>query len=67
MHVIERLRRDGGTLYYQATVDDAGVLMEPWVMNQRQLRLNANPKAMISEPEPCRDYDHANMVLKIRH
>ena len=67
MHVIERLRRDGNTLFYQATVQDPDVLIEPWVMTERQLRLNMNPKAMISEPEPCRDYDHANMVLKIRH
>ena len=66
MHVIERFRRDGNTLFYQATVEDP-VLIEPWVMSERQLRLNTNPKAMISEPEPCRDYDHANMVLKIRH
>ena len=66
MRVIERFRREGNTLSYRATVEDP-VLIEPWVMNERQLRLNTNPKAMISEPEPCHDYDHANMVLKIRH
>jgi hypothetical protein len=67
MHVVERFRREGNMLFYQATVEDPDVLIQPWVMGERQLRLNTNPKAMISEPEPCRDYDHANMVLKIRH
>ena len=48
-------------------VEDPQVLVHPWVMNERQLRLNANPKAMISEPEPCHNYDKSEMVLKIRH
>ncbi len=67
MHVVERFRREGNTLHYQATVEDPQVLVQPWVMNERQLRLNTNPKAMISEPEPCHNYDKSEMVLKIRH
>jgi len=67
MHVIEKLSREGDTLRYQATVDDPGVLLQPWVMSPRVLRLNTNPKAYIREGDPCRDVDYENMVSKIRH
>ncbi|MGH9253840.1 MAG: hypothetical protein ACRD3C_04640 [Vicinamibacterales bacterium] len=67
MRVIERLRREGNILHYQVTVEDPEVLAEPWVMNPRQVRLNANPNAFLAEGQPCRDYDRANMVTQIRH
>ncbi len=67
MHVIEKLRREGDTLHFQATVDDPGVLLEPWAMTPRILKLNPNPKATIREGDPCRDVDYENMVSKIRH
>jgi len=67
MHIIEKLWREGDTLHYQATVDDPGVLLQPWVMTPRVLRLNTNPKAYIREGDPCRDVDYENMVSKIRH
>ena len=67
MHVIEKLWRDGNTLHYQATVDDSAVLLQPWVMTPRVLKLNTNPRAYIREGDPCRDVDYANMVSKIRH
>ena len=67
MHVIEKLWREGNTLNYQATVEDPGVLLQPWVMSPRTLKLNTNPKAYIPEGNPCRDVDFANMVNKIRH
>jgi hypothetical protein len=67
MHVIEKLWREGDTLHYQATVDDPGVLLQPWTMSPRVLRLNTNPKAYIREGDPCRDVDFENMVSKIRH
>jgi hypothetical protein len=67
MRVIERLRREGNTLRYEVTVEDPEVLAQPWVMNPRQLRLNANPDAFLPEGQPCRDYDRANMVTQIRH
>lgn len=65
--VIERLRREGNVLHYQVTVEDADVLLEPWTLSPRELRLNTNPNAFIPEGEPCRDYDSANMVTQIRH
>ncbi len=66
-HTIERLWREGDTLLYQVTVDDPGVLVEPWVMPARRVPLNASPKAYLPEGVPCKDYDMANMVSQIRH
>jgi hypothetical protein len=67
LHVIERLRREGNTLHYQATVEDPSVLLVPWVMNARQLRLNPNPKATIREGLPCKEYESEIVVSRIRH
>ena len=67
MHIIEKLSREGNTLRYEVTVEDPDVLLQPWVMSPRTLRLNTNPKALIRESDPCRDVDYGNMVSKIRH
>ena len=67
LHVIERLRREGDTLNYEVTVEDPVVLVEPWVLTPRRLRLNTNPEAYLPEGLPCKDYDHDNMVTQIRH
>jgi hypothetical protein len=67
MRVVERFRREGNTLRYDVTVEDPEVLLEPWVMTTRQLRLNTNPNASLPEGQPCHDYDRANMVTQIRH
>lgn len=67
MRVLERFRREGNTLHYQVTVEDPVVLLEPWVMNARQIRLNTDPNVYIPEADPCKDVDTANIVLRIRH
>jgi hypothetical protein len=67
MHLTETLKREGNTLRYQVMVNDPDVLLQPWVMTPRVLRLNTNPKAYIREGDPCRDVDYGNMVSKIRH
>ena len=67
LRVIERFRRDGDTLHYQVTVEDPEVLLEPWVMNARELTLNRDPRATLRERVPCRDYDEAVTVSRIRH
>jgi hypothetical protein len=67
LKVTERFRREGDTLHYQATVEDPGVLMQPWVMNPRELKLNLNPRATIQEGLPCKDYDSEITVSRIRH
>lgn len=67
MRVTERLRREGNTMTYEVTVEDPEVLLEPWVLTPRQLRINPNPNAFLPEGQPCRDYDRENMVTQIRH
>jgi hypothetical protein len=67
MRVIERFRRDGNVIHYDVTVEDPTVLLQPWVVGTRQLRLNTNPNAFIAEGAPCRDHDSENIVTKIRH
>ena len=67
LYVVERLRRDGNILYYQVTVEDPEVLLQPWVMNTQILRLNPDPKAVLFEGDVCRDYDLGTHVSRIRH
>ena len=57
---------EGNTITYDVTVDDPQVLLQPWVMNQRVLKLNPNPKATIFEEGPCRNYDLEIVSSRIR-
>ena len=65
LRVVERLRRQGNVLYYQATAHDPDVLMQPWEMDQRVMRLNTNPMVQVEDP-PCVETDGANMYTKER-
>jgi hypothetical protein len=65
MRVEERFRREGNILHYQATVYDPDVLIEPWKMDERVIRLNTNPMVQIEDP-PCVETDGANMYTKER-
>ena len=69
LHVIERFRRDGNILHYAVTVEDPEVLLQPWVLTPRQLRLNTNRNATIPESDPCQDYESEDLALgsHIRH
>lgn len=67
MRVIERFRREGNTLQYQATVEDPEVLLQPWVMTPQVLGLNPDSKATLHEGDRCRDYDQGIFTSKIRH
>lgn len=66
MKVIEKLTRRGNTLEYQATVIDPDVLIEPWEMTPRQLRLNTNPRPELPEPLPCIELDREHMFTRER-
>jgi hypothetical protein len=57
LRVVERLRRVGNTIEYEATAYDPAVLAEPWVMRPRLLKLTDQE---LYEPEPCveRSLDH---------
>ncbi len=67
MHVIERMHRDADTLTWQAAVEDPDVLIKPWVMNMRTLKLNPDPKAALAESLPCVERDLSHLVTKEHH
>ena len=57
--VVERLRRDGDNLHYEATVYDPEVLVEPWKVNGRVLPLMTNYD--IEEAPHCVEKDAVNL------
>jgi len=65
MRVTERLWKNGENLVWQATVEDP-VLLRPWVMTPRTVRLNPNPNAVLEEDLPCFERDFQHMVTKER-
>jgi hypothetical protein len=68
LHVIERLRRDGDRIHYQATIDDPEVFLEPWTMNPIELKASTDPNATIREGTPCNmEYDKGTIVGRNRH
>ena len=58
LHVIERVRRVGDILEYQATAEDPDVLAEPFAVPMRRLPLS---NFEISEAPPCIERDAAQM------
>jgi hypothetical protein len=67
LHVIERLRRDGDTLHYQATVEDPDALTKPWVMPARMLHLNRKDSRIEQEEPPCVEMDSSHIVTPEHH
>lgn len=68
MHVVERFTRQGDVILYDVTVEDPGVLVEPWVLPTRTLRLNKNPDAgLLAERGNCEVYETKNISSQIRH
>ncbi len=65
MRVVERVRREGNTLIWQATVHDE-VLMQPWEMTPVRRNLNPNPKALLLEDLPCEDRDQEHIATRER-
>lgn len=57
MKVIERLRREGDLLFYNYTVEDPDVLMEPWNSITYVRKLNTNKLARVDEAAPCMERD----------
>jgi hypothetical protein len=64
MHVVERLRRVGNTIEWQATVNDPGVLTEPWKTNLRIAKLT---DVDLVEPTACVDHDIGHEVDGTHH
>lgn len=68
MRVIERFTRRGDEILYEVTVEDSQVLLEPWVMTPRTLRLSANPDAgLLPERGNCEVYELEDITSQIRH
>ena len=68
MHVVERFTRQGDALLYDVTVEDPEVLVEPWVLPTRTVRLNPNPDAgLVRERGNCEVYETNNITSQIRH
>mgnify|MGYP003575684074 CR=1 FL=1 len=59
--VVERIRRDGNNLHYEATVHDPEVLVEPWKVNGRVLPLMTNYE--IEEAPHCRERDATELPI----
>jgi hypothetical protein len=68
MHVVEKFTRKGNEIRYEVTVEDPEVLVEPWVMTPRTLRLNPSPNAgLIPERGNCEVYELKDITSQIRH
>ena len=68
LHVVERLTRQGNTILYDVTVEDPGVLLEPWVLPTRTLTLNPNRDAkLLPERGNCEVYEDIAETNQIRH
>ena len=68
MHVVEKLTRQGNQIKYEVTVEDPEVLVEPWVMTPKTLRLNPSPEAgLLPERGNCEVYELSNISSQIRH
>ena len=68
MKVTERFTRQGDALLYDVIVEDPVVLVEPYVIPTRTLRLNTNPDAgLIRERGNCEVYELEDITSQIRH
>ena len=61
MTVTERIRREGDTLHWEATVDDT-MLLEPWTMDPQTRVLNSDPEAFFFGETPCEERDAEHIV-----
>ena len=67
MHMIEKLTRKGDEILYQVTIEDPDVLIEPWVMPDKILRLRAGAPQVIHERAFCEVYEQGNISTQLRH
>ena len=49
------------------TVEDPDVLLQPFKMNTRMMRINPNPRAYMTEGLPCSEKDLSHLVSKENH
>jgi hypothetical protein len=64
LKVVETIKFNNGKLEYQATAHDPDVLVEPWQMRPRMLKLSDKP---MNEPLPCIETDLDHVVDGTHH
>src|SRR5437867_4994584 len=67
LHIIEKLTRKGDEILYEMTIEDPDVLIEPWVMPDRILRLRAGAPQVIHERAYCEVYEEGKISTQLRH
>jgi hypothetical protein len=68
MRVVEKFTRKGSEILYEVTVEDPEVLVEPWVMAPRTMRLLSNADAgLLPERGNCEVYELKDITSQIRH
>ena len=66
MRVIEKFTRTGNQMLYEVTVEDPEVLVKPWVMPPRTLRLS-NGNTIIPERGACTESELKEVTSQMRH
>jgi hypothetical protein len=67
MRVVEKFTRTGNQILYEVTIDDPEVLVKPWVMPARTLRLS-NANAIVPERGSCgADNELKEVATQFRH
>jgi hypothetical protein len=69
MHIVEKFKREGETIFYDLTLEDPEVLAEPLVFPTRILRRNASANVgLIAERGNCEtDFERGAAATQIRH
>jgi hypothetical protein len=66
MHVVERFTRKGNELFYDITIEDPDVFVEPWVMPTRVLRPFMGD-GVVAERANCEVYETQDITNQLRH
>ena len=67
LHIIEKLTRKGDEILYQMTLEDPDVLIEPWVMPDKILRVRQGAPAIQHERAFCEVYETKDISTQLRH
>ena len=67
MTMVEKLTRKGDEILYQTTITDPDVLVEPWVLPDRILRVRQGPPQIIHERPNCEVYETKDISGQERH
>jgi hypothetical protein len=66
MRVVEKFTRTGNQMLYEVTIEDPEVLVKPWVMPARTLRLS-NAPTIIAERGSCSQSELGEVSSQFRH